>query len=86
MSEIRFTVDLGRGPVDAAITNPFSAHDTVDDRGCPDCGGAGYFAGCTADGCNGWACPDCGTGCDADFFSAEDGGRCAAALARDARD
>lgn len=83
MSEIRFTVDLGRGPVEAAITNPFSDRDTVDERGCPDCNGPAYFSGCTAEDCSGWACPDCGTGCDLDFVDADEGGRCAAAVADD---
>ncbi|MFD4394383.1 hypothetical protein [Kitasatospora sp. NPDC058478] len=81
MSEIRFTVDLGCGPVEAAITNPFSEHDTVDERGCPDCGGPAYFSGCPSGSCSGWACTECGTGCDLDFASATDGGRCATTLA-----
>ena len=47
---------------------------------CPNCGEPWYMSGCTAPGCNGLACQDCGTGCDYDFVDAEDGGRCASAL------
>lgn len=84
MSEIKFTVDLPSGPVEASITNPFSEHTAPDARGCPDCEQDAYFSGCDADGCNGYGCPDCGTGCDLDFVDIDEGGRCA--TARDAED
>lgn len=60
------------------ILDPNRPHTTPDERGCPDCGEPAYDSGCEADGCNGWGCQDCGTGCDLDFLDAEDGGRCAA--------
>lgn len=58
------------------ILLPDREHTIPDERGCPDCGEGAYFSGCDADGCNGYGCQDCGTGCDLDFVSAEDGGRC----------
>lgn len=79
MSEIRFTIDLPFGPVEASILDPFSAHTVPDQRGCPDCGESAYFSGCDADGCNGYGCQDCGSGCDLDFVDADGGGRCAGA-------
>ncbi len=54
----------------------------IDPDDCPDCGQPLYMSGCTADGCNGLACPDCGTGCDYDF-APEGEGRCATALAEE---
>lgn len=45
---------------------------------CQDCNQPLYDSGCDAPGCNGYACPDCGTGCDLDF-APEGEGRCAAA-------
>ncbi|MBQ1164444.1 hypothetical protein KBZ21_41390, partial [Streptomyces sp. A73] len=33
-----------------------------------------------ADGCNGYGCPNCGAGCDRDFLSADEGGRCASRI------
>jgi hypothetical protein len=83
VSEIKFTVNLPSGPVEASILDPFSEHTAPDQRGCPDCGQDAYFSGCDADGCNGYGCPDCGTGCDLDFVSADEGGRCANALEED---
>lgn len=59
--------------------DPNRPHTTPDERGCPDCGEPAYDSGCEADGCNGWGCQDCGTGCDLDFLDADNGGRCAAA-------
>lgn len=86
MSEIRFTLDLPSGPVEASVTDPFSEHTVPDTRGCPECGEDAYFSGCTAPGCNGWGCMDCGLGCDLDFADEEEGGRCATALAEDDED
>jgi hypothetical protein len=54
-----------------------------------ECGGCGeplYDSGCAAPGCNGRACQDCGTGCDLDFVDADEGGRCAAAIAEEDED
>ena len=50
---------------------------------CSDCQEPFYQSGCDAPGCNGLACEDCATGCDLDFVDAEDGGRCATALANE---
>lgn len=61
------------------ILDPNRPHMQPDERGCPDCEQPAYDSGCEAAGCTGWGCPDCGTGCDLDFASAEDGGRCARA-------
>lgn len=83
MSDIRFTIDLPSGPVEASILDPFSEHRVPDQRGCPECGEPAYFSGCDADGCNGYACQDCGLGCDLDFVDAEGGGRCAQSLEDD---
>jgi hypothetical protein len=47
---------------------------------CPDCGEPLYDTGCGADGCLGYRCNDCGTGCDVDL---DEGGRCATALAEE---
>ncbi len=52
---------------------------------CPDCDQPLYHSSCTAGGCNGLACEDCGTGCDLDF-APEGEGRCAAALADEDED
>lgn len=54
--------------------------DTPDERGCHSCDQPAYDSGCTAPGCNGWACPDCGTGCDLDFLD-DDESTCAQAIA-----
>ncbi|HCA85494.1 MAG TPA: hypothetical protein DEQ61_08375 [Streptomyces sp.] len=83
MADIKFTVDLPSGPVEASVLDPFSERTVPDQRGCPDCQGDAYFSGCTAEGCNGYGCQDCGTGCDLDFVDAEDGGHCAADLEDD---
>jgi len=56
--------------------------DTPDERGCHSCEGDAYFSGCEAPGCNGYGCPDCGTGCDLDFLD-DDESRCAQAIAED---
>ena len=45
---------------------------------CPDCREPVYDSGCQAPGCNGWGCPDCGSGCDLEFVSADMGGQCSA--------
>jgi hypothetical protein len=50
---------------------------------CGTCGQSLYQSGCTARGCNGLGCEDCGLGCDLDFVSAAEGGRCATALAQE---
>jgi hypothetical protein len=52
----------------------------VDPDDCSGCGSPLYMSGCTALGCNSLGCEACGTGCDIEFVSAEDGGRCATAL------
>lgn len=44
------------------------------------CGSPLYESGCTAPGCSGRGCQECGTGCDLDFV---DDGRCATALAEE---
>lgn len=54
--------------------------DTPDERGCHSCGQPAYDSGCEAPGCNGYGCPDCGTGCDIDFLDADES-RCAQAIA-----
>lgn len=54
--------------------------DTPDERGCHSCSQPAYDSGCEAPGCNGWGCPDCGTGCDIDFLD-EDESNCARTLA-----
>lgn len=46
--------------------------DTPDERGCHSCGQPAYDSGCEAPSCNGWGCPDCGTGCDLDFLDEVD--------------
>ncbi|MDT0381397.1 DUF6011 domain-containing protein [Streptomyces sp. DSM 42041] len=76
VTDLKFTVNLPSGPAEASITIPGSAHTVPDSRGCPDCGEPAYFSGCDADGCNGYGCQDCGSGCDLDFA---DDGRCATA-------
>ena len=81
MSEIKFMLDLGGRQVEASILDPTSERTVPDQRGCPECGGDAYFSGCTAPNCNGWGCPDCSLGCDLDFVDAEEGGRCASAVA-----
>ncbi|MFD5564495.1 hypothetical protein [Kitasatospora griseola] len=63
--------------------DPNRPHTTPDERGCPDCGELAYDSGCEADGCSGWACSDCGTGCDLDFLDVDEGGQCAAATDED---
>lgn len=80
MAEIEFTVTLGGREVVASILDPTSDHVVPDQRGCPDCEQDAYFSGCDAPGCNGYGCPDCGTGCDLDFLDDEDS-RCRQALA-----
>ncbi|MFE3326830.1 hypothetical protein [Streptomyces sp. NPDC059176] len=71
-------INLTAGPVtEVVFLDPARPHTKPDERGCPDCDEPAYFSGCEAEGCNGWGCPDCGTGCDLDFVDAEDGGRCA---------
>lgn len=71
-------INLTAGPItEIVFLDPNRPHTAPDERGCPDCDQPAYDSGCEADGCNGWGCPDCGTGCDLDFVSAEDGGRCA---------
>jgi hypothetical protein len=52
---------------------------------CPDCDEDLYQSGCTAPGCNGLACENCGTGCDIDFLP-DDESRCAAAIAAEPED
>ncbi len=47
---------------------------------CTDCGEPLYDTGCGADGCLGYRCDNCGTGCDVDL---DDSGRCATALAEE---
>lgn len=54
--------------------------DTPDERGCHGCGQDAYDSGCEAPGCNGYGCPDCGTGCDIDFLD-DDESQCAQAIA-----
>lgn len=84
MADIEFTVRLGDREVVASILDPYSEHTVPDQRGCPDCEQDAYFSGCDAPGCNGWGCPDCGSGCDLDFLD-DDESRCAQAAAeRDA--
>lgn len=78
MAEIEFTVRLGDRDVVASILDPLSEHIVPDQRGCPDCEQDAYFSGCDAPGCNGWGCPDCGSGCDLDFLD-DDESRCAQA-------
>lgn len=56
--------------------------DTPDERGCHGCGQDAYDSGCEAPGCNGYGCPDCGTGCDIDFLDADESS-CARAIAED---
>lgn len=80
MAEIEFTVTLGDRDVVASIADPLSKHTVPDARGCPDCEGDAYFSGCAAPDCNGYACPDCGTGCDLDFLD-DDESSCARAIA-----
>ncbi|MBQ1164482.1 hypothetical protein KBZ21_41595, partial [Streptomyces sp. A73] len=62
------------------LLDPDRPHTRPDERGCPDCGDDSYDSGCTADGCNGSGCPTCGAGCDRDFLSADEGGRCASRI------
>ncbi|WP_230536427.1 hypothetical protein [Streptomyces sp. OUCMDZ-3434] len=59
--------------------------DTPDERGCHSCGQDAYFSGCEAPGCNGYGCPDCGTGCDIDFLDDEDSS-CAQVIAEEAEE
>lgn len=67
-----------------AILDPNSPHTVPDERGCPDCEQDAYFSGCDAPDCNGYGCPDCGTGCDLDFLD-DDESTCARDIAeRDA--
>lgn len=74
-------IELTGGTItEIELLSPDREHTVPDERGCPDCEGDSYFSGCEADGCNGYGCPDCGTGCDLDFVDAEDGGRCASSL------
>jgi hypothetical protein len=80
MADIEFTVRLGGRDVVASILDPTSDHTVPDQRGCPDCEQDAYFSGCDAPGCNGYGCPDCGTGCDLDFLD-DDESQCAQALA-----
>ena len=72
-------IQLTAGTVaEVVFLDPNRPHTEPDERGCPDCEQEAYFSGCELPGCNGWGCPDCGTGCDLDFVSAEDGGQCSA--------
>lgn len=72
--------ELTAGPIaEVVILAPDRPHTEPDERGCPDCEQPAYFSGCDANGCTGWGCQDCGTGCDLDFADADDGGRCATA-------
>ena len=86
MTEIRIPIEpvhLTAGTVTEFVyLDPHRPHVVPDERGCPECDEPAYDSGCDANGCNGYGCPDCGTGCDIDFASADDGGRCA--QARDA--
>ncbi|WP_369274470.1 hypothetical protein AB5J55_35125 [Streptomyces sp. R11] len=82
MADIEFTVRLGDREVVASILDPTSDHTVPDQRGCPYCEDDAYFSGCDAPGCNGWGCPNCGTGCDLDFLD-DDESRCAQAAAED---
>lgn len=52
-----------------------------DENRCPDCGAQESLddTGCDAPGCRGYACPDCGWGCDLPVNG--DQGACGAALA-----
>jgi hypothetical protein len=50
---------------------------------CPE-GHPLYDTGCGAPGCDGWCCPECGTGCDVEFDP--DGGQCATALDEESDD
>lgn len=77
MQEIRLTAGV---VTEVIFLSPDRLHTVPDDRGCPHCEDDAYFSGCDAGGCNGWGCPDCGSGCDLDFVDAEGGGRCAGAL------
>lgn len=52
----------------------------IDPGVCP-CGDDLVVTQCDAPDCNAQACETCGTGCDFDALSVEDGGRCAAASA-----
>lgn len=81
MADIEFPVNLGDRIVTASILDPASEHTDPDGSRCPRCGQEAYFSGCDVPDCNGWGCPDCGTGCDLDFLDEDDGGRCACALA-----
>jgi len=85
MAEIEFTVRLGDRDVVASILDPYSDHTVPDQRGCPNCEQDAYFSGCDAPGCNSWACPDCGTGCDLDFLD-DDESTCARAIAEAAEE
>ncbi|MFJ3878025.1 hypothetical protein ACIPW5_11255 [Streptomyces sp. NPDC090077] len=84
MTDIHIPIDpihLSTGTItELVFLDPDRPHTVPDERGCPDCDGDVYDSGCPAAGCTGYACPDCGTGCDLDFVSADDGGRCAQAV------
>lgn len=84
MDEIRIPIKpltLTAGTfTEVVFLDPDRPHTVPDERGCPFCGEDSYDSGCMAAGCNGYGCPDCGAGCDADFVSAEEGGRCIQAL------
>jgi hypothetical protein len=89
MDEIRIpikplTLTLTAGTfTEIVFLDPTRPHTTVDDRGCPHCGGDYYDSGCEAPGCTGYACPDCGAGCDLDFLDAAES-KCAQATAEEA--
>lgn len=89
MDEIRIPIKplhLTAGTfTEIVFLDPDRPHTQPDERGCPDCGEDAYDSGCTAPGCNGYACPDCGTGCDLDFLD-EDESHCAKAIAEDEED
>ena len=55
----------------------------IESDDCGDCHQPLYDTGCDAPSCNGRCCMDCGTGCDIEFVTAEQGGRCASALAEE---
>ena len=78
-------INLTAGPVtEIEFLAPDRPHTEPDERGCPGCEQDAYFSGCEAPGCNGYGCPDCGTGCDLDFLD-DDESSCAQAIA-DAED
>lgn len=84
MSTLPITpIELTAGTItDIELLDPDRKHTVPDERGCPDCEQDAYFSGCEAPGCNGYGCPDCGTGCDLDFLD-DDESTCAQAIADD---